>query len=163
MGVVVGALLGYPIQLWLAKRADAAAQSQQLRADRVAAYSAFAEKVMDWRRSQSVRRELYLSPTRDAREYDAVSDENKRARAAAWTAYYRVRLLCGSAAINALAYEVIDQTKAMKRAGNQRDLYRAGDRVRDNLEVFLDAAAGQLGAAAVLEDAERETPASDPS
>ena len=52
-GVVVGALIGYPVQALLAKRADAAARSKDLRADRVAAYSSFAEKVMDWRRWSS--------------------------------------------------------------------------------------------------------------
>lgn len=101
---------------------------------------------MDWRRSQAIRRELSLSSTLDAQAAEAISDENKRVRAAAWTAYYRVRLLCGDVAIEASARGVIEKTRSMKRARNRPELDRVGDEVRQELMEFLDVAARQTGA-----------------
>lgn len=143
VGAVVGALASYPIQALLANRADWAARSKELRADRVAAYSSFAETVMDWRRSQVIRRMLSIRPTDDAQAADLVRDENRRVRAAAWTAYYRVRLLCDDAAIEASALGVIQTTRSMKAAKDRPDLNQIGDEVRQDLNSFLDIAARQ--------------------
>ncbi len=151
IGAVVGALASYPVQAVLAKRADSAAQSKELRADRVAAYSSFAEKVMEWRRSQVIRRMLTIRPTDDTDAAEAIRDENRRARAAAWTTYYRVRLLCDDAAIEASALGVIQTTRAMKHAKDRPELNQIGDNVRRDLNSFLDIAAHQTSATAATD------------
>lgn len=139
----MGALAGYPAQLILAKRADSAAKAQALRADRVAAYSAFAERVMDWRRSQVDRGMLASESPPVGQADDAVRDENRRVRAAAWTAFYRVKLLCDDPDIEVKARAVIEATRRMKRAQDRNGLNRGGDDVRLKLGEFLDAAAQQ--------------------
>ena len=143
VGAAVGALAGYPVQSLLARRADSAAKAQALRADQVAAYSAFAERVMDWRRSQVVRGMLTIEGPGPPQVDEGVRDENRRVRAAAWTAFYRVKLLCDDPEIQRKARDVIETTRDMKRAQDRRTLNAKVDDVRLKLDIFLDSAAEQ--------------------
>lgn len=143
VGAAVGALAGYPVQSMLARRADSAAKARALRADRVVAYAAFAERIMDWRSSQVVRRMQSFEEGVEKERSDEVRDENRRVRAAAWTAFYSVKLLCDEPEIARKAREVIETTRGMKRAQNRHELDAVGDDVRDTLDDFLDVAADQ--------------------
>ena len=143
IGVAVGVLAGYPVQALLAKRAESAARSQALRADRLSAYSSFAERVMDWRRSQIRRAMLTIAPPGEDKDNAAIRDENQRLRAAAWTAYYHVRLLCDDPEIETSARKVVEATRAMKKAIDRQHLNAAGDLVREELNRFLDEASRQ--------------------
>ena len=142
VGVAVGAVASYPFQTLHARRSDSHARAQALRAERVAAYSAFAEKIMDWRRSQ-IARTVSIEALVGSVEVAAVKDENRRVRTAAWTALYRVQLLCDDPDIEKLAHQVIQVTRNMKRAPDRHTADQMGDAVRRALELFLRAASQQ--------------------
>lgn len=143
VGAAVGAIAAYPFQALSAKRSDEYARSLSLRADRVVAYSSFADRIMDWRRSQVIRLLLEIDPPVSEEVAARVKDENRRARAAAWTAYYQVKLLSGEPKIAELGEAVIQTTRAMKNALDRTSMDKAGDDVRHSLEDFLDEAARQ--------------------
>lgn len=143
MGATVGALAGFPAQLVLAKRSDAASRDRALRADRVEAYSGFAEAIMEWRRSQLRRKKHDLDVGANGETRCEVRDENQRLRAAAWAAFFQVKLLCGDSALEAAARATLEATRLMKRAADLGALDNQGDEVRQHLALFLDAASQQ--------------------
>lgn len=148
VGAAVGALCTLPAQALLAKRAERASLGRALRSERVAAYSTFADRIMDWRRSQIVRAKLVGEGAHaQVLEAAVVRDENRRVRAAAWTAYYQLRLLSDDAKIDALAFEAIEATRVMKRASDPKALDAAGSVVRERLDAFLEAASRHTRAA----------------
>lgn len=145
IGVIVGVLASYPFQVLQAKRSEAYERAQRLRADRVSAYSGFAEKIMDWRRSQVIRTMLGIEHGAHPDLVAQIKDENRRVRASAWTAFYQVKLLCGDPKLEELARSAVETTRSMKRASDRRMLNATGDDVRVKLATFLEAAAHQTG------------------
>lgn len=98
---------------------------------------------MDWRRSQIRRKKLDSADAHSTEVRGEVRDENQRVRAAAWTAFYQVKLLCGDSALENAAKDALEVTRLMKRALNLEALDAQGDAVRRQLDVFLDAASQQ--------------------
>lgn len=145
LGTLLGVTVSFVLQRLNAARAESSARSESIRTSRIDAYSAFAEKVMEWRRTQIIRRMLDVGPEsgHPPQDGERVRDENRRDRAAAWTAFYRVKLLCDDAGLEHLARGVLDATREMKKAESRSELNTAGDRVRELLGNFLDAAAAQ--------------------
>ena len=74
---------------------------------------------------------------------DVIRDENRRVRAEAWSAFYRVKLLCDDPGLEKLAKAALDVTREMKRSKERATLDAAGDEVRRRIGLFLDAAATQ--------------------
>ena len=146
VGAMVGAAATYPLQILQAKRSDAYSRSQHLRAERVAAYSRFAEKIMDWRRSQNLRKKHTFDPNARAEDDLVIRDENQRVRAAAWSAFYQVKLLCGDAELERLATATVDSVDGMKDQSTLEAVQVAGEEVRAKLDLFLDAASRQTTA-----------------
>ena len=68
---------------------------------------------------------LTITPGRVASDDERVRDENRRVRAAAWTAYSRVKLLCDDP-ISRRALDVIATTRSMKRADSRAALNSIG-------------------------------------
>jgi hypothetical protein len=146
VGAMVGAVASYPLQALHARRSDEFTRSQHLRTERVVAYSNFAEKMMDWRRSQNVRKKHDLGATPLESPDAVISDENQRVRASAWSAYYQVKLLCGDEHIDGLAKAALDSVEEMKNARTLQQVQDAGDEVRAKLHTFLEAASRQTTA-----------------
>ncbi|GAA4123694.1 hypothetical protein GCM10022415_29110 [Knoellia locipacati] len=143
VGAVVGAVASYPFQVLHAKRTDAYSRSQQLRTERVAVYSSFAEKIMDWRRSQNRRKKRSFGREASGSADPVISDENQRVRAAAWSAYYRVKLLCDDPEIDRVAFEALECVSRMKDALTLEEVQAVGEEVRAKLERFLREASRQ--------------------
>ncbi|NYE38007.1 hypothetical protein F4692_003152 [Nocardioides cavernae] len=145
MGTLAGASLTFLFQRINASRAEEAARAERLRERRIAAYASFAEKLMEWRRTQVIRSSIPLQSVQPSiPEVDAVKDENRRARAAAWTAFYQVKLVVDDSDLDDLARAALEATRNMKRAKTKRDINAAGDEVRARLEGFLIPAAAQI-------------------
>lgn len=98
---------------------------------------------MEWRRSQLRRKKLDFVEGGSDDIRREVRDENQRLRAAAWAAFFQVKLLCGDSGLENAAQETLETTRLMKRAINQAALDNQGDDVRRNLAAFLDAASKQ--------------------
>lgn len=151
VGTIIGASTSYFFQRLTLRRTEGFARSEQLRARRIDAYSEFAEKVMDWRRAQTVRLRRRIEAGKAADDYDGLRAESQRLRAQAWSAFYKVKLLCGDPAIEQLALSAIEATHEMWDAlggedeigGDRQRLDELGEQVRERLDRFLEAAAAQ--------------------
>jgi len=91
VGVLAGTVVGAVLTQRLQRRTAAEAHLHQ---ERLTAYSAFATAMMEYRRGQTDR--AFKRSRGDVAE---LGDELFPARSAAWSAYYRVRLLAGDETI----------------------------------------------------------------
>lgn len=101
---------------------------------------------MDWRRSQNKRKKHSLSTASSGGEDPLIRDENQRVRAAAWAAYYQVKLLCDDVEIEDLARQALESVDQMKDAVTREDVQDSGERLRAQLDDFLAKASGQTRA-----------------
>jgi hypothetical protein len=144
IGTIVGASVSYLFQRLNVSRGEEFARAERLRSSRIDAYSAYAEKLMDWRRSQVVRAMLGIEEERSSSaDAEAIKTDNRRARAEAWAAFYKVKLLCDDPRLEQLAQSALNTTRGMKEANDRASLNARGDDVREHLARFLDAAAAQ--------------------
>lgn len=145
VGTLLGAAVSYAFQRLNDDRAESRDRQQRLRDDRLEAYAAFSAALMDWRRSQVVRRSIDHSVAGVRDEYVlAVEDENRRVRATAWSAFYRVKLVCDDVNIENAAKAAVEAVRAMKHANDRAKLDDLGDLGRDALEKFLKLSSHQL-------------------
>lgn len=128
LGVVLGAVL---TQLFNRGNAVAA----RLHEARIEAYKHFASTLMDYRRA--TMNQWFEDHGIDPPE---ASDEAHHARSSAWSAYYGVCLLASDPALKVHARELLDKTTAMRKISQREELNREGERIRDSVERFIDAA-----------------------
>ena len=128
LGALLGAILAYALN-----RKSAA--EMRLHEARIDAYKSFAEAAMEYRRT--VMDEWFEGHGVDARTED---DDVHRARGAAWSAYYGVRLLSSKKAIGDLAHEVLTHITALKKLENRKSLNEQGEHCRVEVEEFVEAA-----------------------
>lgn len=145
VGTLAGASLTFLFQRINASKTEEAARAERLRERRMAAYASFAEKLMEWRRTQVIRSSIPLQSVQvTTPEADAIKDENRRARAAAWIAFYQVKLVVDNSDLEMLGRSALDATRNMKSAKTRHDINAAGDEVRKRLEAFLKPASTQI-------------------
>ncbi|MEU9864131.1 hypothetical protein AB0D99_24975 [Streptomyces sp. NPDC047971] len=141
---VVGTLLGVVATHWFqgraAERTAVLARDEQLRQERIAAYSAFAGAVVDYRRSQNDR---WFRAAQDPSSEEA--EESRYAsyhqRTATRQALFRVQLVCDDAATRQLAESAFDMTNCMHEANGEEDRARRSQRAKETLDEFIAAAA----------------------
>jgi hypothetical protein len=142
-GTLLGSVVTYVFQRRTAGRAERFAQGERLRQERLSAYSAFAEAVMEYRHeelTQWLRRHEELSePT--PREAHV---EQGRPRATAWQARYRVQLLADEPELVKLADEAIDAVADIHHSANPAELAHHGKRTRRRVEDFIRAASADI-------------------
>ncbi|MFF9014197.1 hypothetical protein ACF09C_14680 [Streptomyces sp. NPDC014870] len=141
---VAGTLLGVIATHWFQSRADARtaslARDEQLRQERISAYSAFAGAVVDYRRSQNDRW------FRAAQDPDSERAEDSRyasyhQRTATRQALFRVQLVCDDPATRELAESAFELTNCMHEAPDEEDRARRSRDAKEALDRFITAAA----------------------
>jgi hypothetical protein len=141
---VVGTLLGVAVSHLLQQRqyrsADLVAREERRRSERVEAFSAFAENLMQFRRAQ-YDRWWRRHETANGMTPPSVRDESYRLRASAWHAFFRLKLLTDDTDLIAMAGEAIENAADIPGASSEEELSSRGDRARASLDAFVTAAA----------------------
>ncbi|MFI8516379.1 hypothetical protein ACIGEZ_00900 [Streptomyces sp. NPDC085481] len=141
---VVGTLLGVVATHWFqgraAERTAALARTEQLRQERIAAYSTFAGEVVDYRRSQNERwfRGRLEPGSEEAEESRFAS---YRQRTTARQALFRVQLVCDDPDTRRLAESAFEITNSMHEAADDEERGRRSAEAKEALALFIAAAA----------------------
>lgn len=75
---------------------------------------------------------------------DAQSEDVRLTRAAAWDAYYRLRLVAPSPGVEEQAREVINAIKGLRASDSLEALDDAGESVRHRIDALIDDARTDL-------------------
>ncbi|BAU82440.1 hypothetical protein SLA_1501 [Streptomyces laurentii] len=141
---VLGTLLGAAVTHWFqgraADRGAALARSEQLRQERIAAYSAFAGAVVDYRQHQNDRWfRAHLEPGPAEAERSRYASYQQRT--AARQALFRVQLICDDPRTRALADDAFASTHCLHEATDDDDRTRRSEVAKAALARFVEAAA----------------------
>lgn len=129
---LLGALFGVMLT-YVFNRRNAVAM--RLHESRIDAYKLFASSLMDYRRA--VMDQWFEDHSIHARTED---DDVHRARSAAWSAYYGVRLLTSNDTLGNEAKKVLESITDLKDVKERRQLNAEGERCRVEVEKFVEAA-----------------------
>jgi hypothetical protein len=135
-GTLLGAVATYPFQRLAAKQ-------QTLRDERIAAYTAFASAVEDFRWGQAER---YFSKQRDpgGEAYRLAYQEGHRLRTTAWQAFYRLKLVTNDATLMAHAESALEQTRSVSGAANDRERDQLDDVAKTAIRDFVEYASKRV-------------------
>ncbi|WP_030343619.1 MULTISPECIES: hypothetical protein [unclassified Streptomyces] len=131
LGTAVGAFLTHFLQRRNASLA-------RLHEERISAYVAFAEAVME------LRRELM---DRWFADHNGVTHDSApvyTARSTMWTAYYRVLLLAGDEDIRQAAVAAREKVSSIKKAGSLALMKECSDGTRAAVSRFVDSARAEV-------------------
>ncbi|MFI1012223.1 hypothetical protein [Streptomyces sp. NPDC020965] len=141
---VIGTLLGSVVTHFFQRRATERAadlnRAEQLRQERISAYSAFAGSLVDYRRGQNDRwHRARETPGSVAAEEARI--DSYRLRSGAHQALIRVQLVCDDAQALELAAAAFEVTNCMHEASDDDDRSRRSAQARETLSEFIGAAA----------------------
>jgi len=136
---LAGSTLTFIFQRHTARQAEQFAREHELRHERIAAYSAFAAALTDFRRSENDRWHLEQDAP-GSPEFVLARDESYKLRASATAELCRVRLVCGSLDLSQLAQAALDDTTEVHLAWDEQDRASRGEKARLALERFLATA-----------------------
>jgi hypothetical protein len=125
-------------------RAEALALSEQVRQERIAIYSEFAEAVAELRGACQHRQIMREKHGLESTEFGEARAWNHRVQPAARGAMYRVHLIADDPQLVSLSTELMAATIAVRDAEGSADLQTRSDRSRDLTDAFVAAAASQL-------------------
>lgn len=143
-GTLSGAVLTYIFGRRSAVRAERFARREQVRADSISAYLAYAEAVTEYRRA------AYDQWHRQQEGYDQdvvaeVSAEYYRCRSAAEHALLRIKLVASETrAIVVAAGEALDAATQIRRAQDAGHMTELGDNAARKIDAFVAVAAKQI-------------------
>ncbi|MGI5292823.1 hypothetical protein ACQEVF_57265 [Nonomuraea polychroma] len=142
-GTIVGSIVTFIFQRKTAERAERFARDEWLLQQRMAAYSAFTEVLLDFRAAQFGRwYRLRDDPDGEkGAQFIAARDESYRLRAAANHAMLRVQLLAHDGRLVHLAGEAVRSAAQMPASPDKDDLKARGEAARAALEAFVATAA----------------------
>jgi hypothetical protein len=143
LGTLLGALATHVFQRSANRQARDFAARQQLRADRMAAYSDFAGAIAEYRRGQLDRWHRRHEDPESPAAFDARA-ESYRLRAAAQHALFRVELVAGDTHLIEAARQAYELTVDVHKAPARDALGPAGDRARQALHAFVTLAAADF-------------------
>jgi hypothetical protein len=134
-----------------ASQAEHAATRRQLAEQRIAAFSDFAECLIDYRRAElqtwyevdDARRSGRALDTDDALAAPAA----RAARSAAWGSYYRMRLLWSEQALLERAERLLHGASDLRRATSSDQVKAAADQLRIELGTLADHARRNINSA----------------
>lgn len=140
LGTLLGSVVTHFFQGRASIRTAELARAEQLRQERIAAYSTFAGELHDYRRAQNDRwyRAHEESPPGAA---DAARYASYEARIAARAALTRVQLVCADPALRELAARAFEFTNCMHDAEDTAERDRRSREAKDALEAFVARAA----------------------
>lgn len=142
-GTLLGVAASYVFQLRSARQARRFAREDRLWQERLTAYSAFAEAVTAFRKSQNDRwHQAQENPATSAAL--AARDESYHQRANATAALFRLRLVCTDESLRDAASLALRLTEELHEAADEADRTVQGRKARRALRDFVEAANTQM-------------------
>ena len=142
-GVVLGSVLTYLFQARNTRQVQLFARDQQVRQERLAAYSEFAGIVTEFRRSENDRWHREQEDPQ-GELFVTARDESYQLRAKATAAMCRVQLVGGDTTLNQLAERALNATTEIHQATDEEDRARRGNKARLAVQDFLRAASSHV-------------------
>ncbi|MDQ0842062.1 hypothetical protein [Streptomyces sp. V1I6] len=140
IGTLLGSVATHFFQRQTAERTAVLARAEQLRQERISAYSAFAGALVDYRRGQNDRWHRALeSPGSTVAEEARI--DSYRLRSSAHQALIRVQLVCEDQQALALAASAFELTNCLHEAPDEADRSLRSEQARETLSEFIGAAA----------------------
>ncbi|MZD07499.1 hypothetical protein GTW43_20780 [Streptomyces sp. SID5785] len=140
LGTLLGSVVTHFFQARASVRSAELARAEQIRQERIAAYSAFAGVLHDYRRAQNDRwyraREDGPSGAADASRFASYE-----ARIAARAGLTRLQLVCGDATLRQLAVQAFEFTHCMHEAADESERDRRSRQAKTALDTFVSRAA----------------------
>jgi hypothetical protein len=143
LGTLGGVTATYYFQSRASQRSETIAREERWRQERLAACSAFAGAVMDFRGAQHERVLGSLSGRARADRSVGIV-ESSCLRSIAWSSYYRFKLTSPGEGLCRLAEQVVEETADLSDAEDEADLKRRSEQARRRLQEFSSAAASDL-------------------
>ena len=144
VGTLAGASLTFLFSLLTARRSRENAIEDRTRAERLEAATALPTAVVTYRHAQIARQMHFVtSNNRDS----ALSNEVREARAAAWSALYRLDLVTGDPDLRAAALALMRRIKEVKSLNDPAAIDRTGERIHREIRAFVGLARDRLGLA----------------
>ncbi|MGW4030851.1 hypothetical protein ACWEFL_16275 [Streptomyces sp. NPDC004838] len=140
IGTLLGSVVTHVLQSRTSDRAAAFSRAERLRQERIAAYSAFAGALVDYRRGQNDRWYRAREAPGGAAAEEARID-SYRLRSSAHQALIRVQLVCEDPKTLELAASAFEVTNCMHEAADEDDRSRRSEQARETLSEFIGAAA----------------------
>ncbi|MFI7349868.1 hypothetical protein ACIBSR_26915 [Streptomyces sp. NPDC049936] len=141
LGTLLGSVATYVFQRKSAEQAESVAHERQLRAERMAVYSEFAQAVTELRRCQYSR--WHADQAGPGRDSEAAL-EARRLRGVAQHAVLRVQLIASSEALHEAALIAFDAAADMHHASSSQQLRELGDEAGGALSRFVALASGDV-------------------
>ncbi|WP_406001516.1 hypothetical protein [Streptomyces sp. NBC_00829] len=140
IGTLLGSVATHFFQRQTAERTAALNRAEQLRQERISAYSAFAGALVDYRRGQNDRwHRAQDAPGSTVAEEARI--DSYRLRSAAHQALIRVQLVCDDPQALGLAASAFDVTNCLHEAPDESDRSQRSEQARETLSEFIGAAA----------------------
>ncbi|MCX4582924.1 hypothetical protein [Streptomyces sp. NBC_01481] len=140
IGTLLGSVATHFFQRHTAERTAALSRAEQLRQERISAYSAFAGALVDYRRGQNDRwHRAQESPGSAVAEGARI--DSYRLRSTAHQALIRVQLVCDDTQALELAASAFEVTNCMHEAPDEADRSQRSEQARETLSEFIGAAA----------------------
>ncbi|QNP62755.1 hypothetical protein [Streptomyces genisteinicus] len=139
-GTLLGSVATHLFQHRTTERTAALAREEQLRQERITAYSAFAGALVDYRRGQNDRWHR-AQETPGSAVAEAARIDSYRLRSGAHQALIRVQLVCDDPQALALAAEAFEVTNCIHEAPDEPERSRRSEQARETLSEFIGAAA----------------------
>jgi hypothetical protein len=143
IGVALGSVLTYLFQARNTLQVQEFARDQQFWQERLAAYSAFAGIVSDFRRSENDRWHREQEDPQGA-PFIGARDESYQLRATATAAMCRVQLVGGDTTLSQLAERALNATTEVHQATDEADRAARGETARLALQDFVMTASDHV-------------------
>ena len=140
IGTLLGSVATHFFQRQTAERAAVLSRAEQLRQERISAYSAFAGALVDYRRGQNDRWHRAQQAPGSMTAEEARID-SYRLRSTAHQALIRVQLVCEDSQALELAAAAFEVTNCMHEAPDESDRSQRSEQARETLSEFIGAAA----------------------
>ncbi|MFI6900571.1 hypothetical protein ACIBKY_04885 [Nonomuraea sp. NPDC050394] len=142
-GTLLGAAVTHISQARKAAQDRQAARSERLWQERLAAYSAFAEALTDFRKVQNDRWHLEQEDP-SSEKFSQIRDGSYKERARVTAALFRLRLLSPDGHLNDLAAGALAAAEDIPAAADEADRSLRGQAARRLLYEFVEAASEQV-------------------
>jgi hypothetical protein len=142
-GVVLGSVLTYLFQVRNNRQVQLFARDQQVRQERLNAYSEFAGIVTEFRRSENDRWHREQEDPQ-GELFITARDESYQLRAKAMASMCRVQLVGGDTNLNQLAERALNATTEIHQAADEEDRAGRGNKARLAVQDFLLAASSHV-------------------
>jgi hypothetical protein len=143
VGTLLGAAATYLFQMRTAKQTQQAVREERLWQEQLAAFSAFAAAITDFRKSQNDRWHRERDNPASA-EFILARDESYRLRANATAALFRIRLVSEEGTLHDLAQQALSATENIHEAADEQGRAALGQAARLALHNFVVAASAQV-------------------